>query len=341
MARLAKIGLGNFIKSARRVGKTVDSEIDVVYSDLSNISNYLSAYSGFFEETYSDSTIDPNQGGINGENILISNTVSTGTFFNTTENRPKTLKEILTDINRTIDLSLGSSDVSTQLLEIKDTIGINIFDAGEESSPVSVDKRIEVLDSKLIQIAADCFNRGRTIGDELDTNIYQASGQGGQTQSNSLRDLIDKLLAAHGGLTDLGHDGIVQNIVWPLVLSSDEVISGGSERYAAPFGLGYNEFASAQKFYNPMENPVKIDKLYVYLDENSLVDNLTVTVYKNGIPTDMILHIAGGKTGSAFHIENKVTVEPNSYIQFKITAGIVGTGTVHINNISLTLQELI
>jgi hypothetical protein len=339
MSTLKTMGLGNFLKSARRSGKQIPEGLDVANSDISSLYSFVSSFAGMFENTYADNTVDPIHNGINAENILVSNDISSGSFYNSTEERPKTVGEILADLRSGIDVSLGSSSVGNELVVIKSAIGSNVFDDGQSSSDVSIDNRLKVLDTKLLQIASDCFNRNRTIGDELDESIYQPIGEGGQTQAKSLRDLIESLLEIHGGLTSLDHSSIARETIWAINFGT-ETIAGGQTRYSAPFGQGYQTIGTAQRFYNPMSSPLKISKLYTYIDQNTLVDNITITVYKNGTPTEMLLHVAGSRTGSAFNIENEITVEPNSYIQFRIDTGIVESGTAHINNISLILKEI-
>lgn len=341
MSELKKVGLGSYIKSSRRRGHDLGEEFSITYDDISGLYSYLNFYKNILEKTTNEGTVEPLVNGLDGDNLLVSSGVTSGSFYNSSAERSKTLSEALLEIYNAIDVALASSDVSTLLLDIKEKIGQNLFDSSVLSVDSSLDKQVQFLNLRVGQIAADCFNRGREIGDAQDSVIYNISEEGKQTQEYSLRDYLDKILEIHGGINDLGHSDLAQKMVWASNFKSAHVVSGGEEKYSAPFANEHKDLAEAEKFYNPMSNPIKISRLYTYISDNTLADNITITVYKNGLPTSVQLHVAGGTNGSASYDETEVTIEPNSYIQFKTKAGTVNAGSAHIANISITLQEKI
>lgn len=341
MQKLKQLGIGTYLKSARRAGDDLGTEFSIIHDDLQNLYSYTYQYSDLLEKTRGIGNVQPFTNGLDGENLFIDSQILSGNFYNYSLDRPKTISEAFTEIYNSIDVSLGSSDVSTEFLTVKDKIGQNLFDNQLESSDTSLDKQVENVNLRLSQLAADCFNRGTKIGDPQNLSQYSLGTDAIQTQEFSLRDLVEKLLEKHGGIHHLGHSDLGQKMVWSSVFSNTEIVNGGDTKYAAPFADAYKDFEDSDKFYNPLPNPVKLTRLYVYIDDNTLVDNTTVTVLKNGVPTEMELHVAGGTTGSSFYQELDVTLEPNSYVQFRTEAGSVPVGSVHLANISITLQEII
>ena len=337
MQKLKQVGLKTYIKSSTNV---VDPGLYVTYDDIDNIHKYLAQFQGLLENTPSYSDIKPEVTGIDGSSIVVDSAALNGALFNSTLSRPKTISEVFIEIIKTIDISLSASDVSTEFLSVKDKIGQNLFDDQLLSEDTSLDKRVDDINLTLSQMASDCFNRGSRIGESQNTSVYTLGTEGSQTQEYSLRDLADKLLEVHGGINNLGHGELGQKMVLSSVFPPlSASLTGGDTGYTAPGTSTYDAFIDAPRFYNPTGNTLELQRLFVYIDNNSLVDNVTVAVVKNGIPTAMGLHVAGGATGSAFYNETQIDVEPGSYIQFQVKAGNVPTGSVHIANIALTTQE--
>jgi hypothetical protein len=148
------------------------------------------------------------------------------------------------------------------------------------------------------------------------------------------------LLTAHGGIHAVNHHHLADEMIWSSVFDSTSSIMGGREVFAAPYNNNYTEFGTAPKFYNPMTESVKLKRLFVSVSANTLVDNLTVTLYRDGLPTEMQLFSAGGSTGQVLYADSEIVIEPGSFINIKIESGEVGTGSIHIDNISIVSQRI-
>jgi hypothetical protein len=344
--QLQKLGLGTYLKSPSvRSDKTGADSLPVIYEDLYTLWSFLDKYQDVFFETLDVSDITAtNTDGLSGTTLLVNPDTLSGALFNSSEERPNTIYESLIELYQTVDTAINSSDVSTELMLVKEAIGVNKFDNNLISADSSLDKELEEVRLSLQQVSADCFNRNSSIGDPQNQEIYTLSGEPKQTQDKSLRDLIDMLLDIHGGHNDLGHKDLGQKMTWAVNLPYSEEVSGATQKWSAPFGQSQADLAEAQKFYNPFPFKVKIKTLYVYINENTLADNTQVTLYKNASPTALEVFMAGGTTGSISSVPEsitEVTLEPNSFIQFLTKAGTVASGSVRVANISIELQEII
>lgn len=340
MAELKNLGLKNYMRTTSRIGGTIDAHIPVTYDDLNNIHSYLLERRGILENTPSYSVVNPQVNGVDGANIVINKTVLEGKFYNVAQSRPKTLEELLVELYGTIDTSLATSSVSSEMLRIKNVIGINKFDDSEQSSDNSLHKGLDRLELKVKQLAADCFNREKEIGAQLDDASYSISGSETQTQEASLIDKINVILEAHGGIHEVNHNHLDDEMMMSSVFDKSSIIAGGTEVFAAPYNNNYADFGQAPKFYNPMAVSIKLSRLFVVVSANTLVDNLTVTLYKDGQPTEMELFSAGGSTGQVLYADSEIVVEPGSFINIKVKAGEVGTGSIHLDNISIVSKRI-
>ena len=331
----------NQVKTLSRRSVDIPTGLLTVASDLDNIYKYLSSHKGAFESTYTDGlTVSPFSKGLSGSTLLVGEGILNGALFNDSANRPKTIEEVMVGILNAIDVSLATEDASSQILSVKNKMGLNLFDEGLQSEDASLDRRIDLFNMQLAQIAADCFNRNSRIGEAQDVSVYGLNGEGNQSQEYSLRDLIDLLVGQHGGIHSLGHEDLGQKMYLPTIFDSSEgLLDGGSTVYTCPGTNKYGTFSEAAKFYNPSRNRMEIQRLFINIDQNTLVDNTTVTVYVDGNPTDMQLHVAGGALGSSFYDEEVILVNPGSFVQFRVTPGEVSTGLLHVSNIVITTQE--
>ena len=194
---LNRTGLTNFIKTARRVGNHIDPAFTVTNDDLTNLRNYLLKYNGILESTASYDDADPASSGIDGSSVVVNKSVLEGRFWNSAASRPKTLEELFVEVYKTLDVTLADSDVATEMLTIKNAVGINKFDASLGSAGNSLDGELSSAVLMIKQIAADCFNREESIGSEIDDASYSLISEGTQTQQSSLVDRINLLLDAH------------------------------------------------------------------------------------------------------------------------------------------------
>lgn len=334
------ISLAPFIRTNTSRGLPLDTGLTVVSQDLIAIKDYLDSISGYIENIDTFTDVDPEISGISGTSLLAEPKVESGQLYNTTLLRPKTIKEVLVELQNAIDIDIGNTDVVSEFSLIKDKIGINVFNNSLVSDDTSIDKRVEDFEIKLGQLAADCFNRDGKPGDAQNTNLYNLTPQGGQTQEFSLRDMLDKLLTLHGGVRDVSHSDLGQKTFLTSMIQND--ISGGDIKFSAPFSnsLGDTSVLS-DKFYNPTSNTIKLDGLFCFIENNTLGDSVEIDLYINGVSTSLGIIISSGSTGSFTNEQDSIDLQEGSFVQFRIKAGDSSSGLVRIANITLKSKEIL
>lgn len=340
MESLKALTLGNYIRARIRPNDILFTPLTTTFQDSKNIWNYLKAYEGMFTKTPVLSNVIPNNG-LDGRSLLVDMNASAGFLFNMNESRPKTISESIAELYRTIDVSILESSVATELASIKDVIGLSRFYENIPSSDQSVDHDLEIMNTKFTQLAADIFNRGTTIGDEQDESIYSYSKDGLQTQETSIKDLIDSLMAIHGGMNEVNHDSLKSHHVWATSLDTTEFVPGGTEVYTTVFASGniYNDYAASQRFYNPFTRDVTITLSSVVVTENTLLNTTTAVVLINGAPSPLDIKILPGEIGQFKNDLVEQVLGPDDYVQFKIATGSSTTGQIKISNLSMIIEE--
>ncbi|RLA68367.1 MAG: hypothetical protein DRQ78_00820 [Epsilonproteobacteria bacterium] len=340
MESLKALTLGNYIRSRVRPNDILFTPLTTTFQDSKNIWDYLRSYEGIFIKTPVLSGVTPNDG-LDGRSLLVDMKAYTGFLFNIGANRPKTISESISELYRTIDVKILESSAATELADIKSTIGLGRFYENVPSSESSVDNDLEVINTKLLQIAADVFNRGTTIGDEQDQLMYSYDDNGLQTQATSIKDLIDSLMEIHGGMDQINHDGLKSHHTWASSMDNTQFVPGGTELYTTVFASGniYNDYANAQRFYNPFNKDVKIVTSSVVVTENTLVNTTTVVVLIDGEPTSFDIKILPGEVGQLKNDLVEHILEPDNNVQFKIATGSSPTGQIKISNLSMIIEE--
>ena len=165
-----------------------------------------------------DSTLNPVVNGLDGTQMFMDNnansTLDDGRYYNSTNERPKTLKEIaealqsnINEINEAVQLIeiLGGEGLTE---EQKAKIGLNIFNPFQASASDSIDGRSKRNEFNVIQLAKDIY--GAT---------FALDGNGEPNLSNSMRDMLDALLELHDG--DFDNDITLQHQI-----NNDDIIAG-------------------------------------------------------------------------------------------------------------------
>lgn len=340
MTTLKALSLGNLIRSQIRPNDTLFTPLTTTSEDMKNIWQFLKTYEGMFINTPFGVNIDINDG-LDGRSLYANHKAISGFLYDTNELRPKTISESLTELYRTIDVKILNSDVSTELAEIKDVIGLANFYDGMPSSDGSVDTRISDIIVMLDQLAADIFNRGTGIGDVQDDQIYSYNDDGKQTQADSIKDLLMKVIDAHGGLNKVNHEHITSRHVWGLSIPNDISVLGGTDVLTTVFATGniFDEYVSAQRYYNPFSNDITIRSAALVVLENTLGSVASVTVYVNGAPTGLDIKLLSGNVGQFKNDLVDVVLGPDDYMQFKVSAGSIPSGYLKISNLSVIIEE--
>lgn len=340
MESLKALSLGNLIRSQIRPNDVLFTPLTTTSEDMKNIWNFLKAYEGMFVNTPFGLNIDINDG-LDGRSLYANHKAISGFLYDPNGERPKTISESLTELYRAVDVKILDSDVLTELAEIKNVIGLDSFYDGMPSADGSVNDRISDIIVMLDQIAADVFNRGTGIGDIQDDQIYSYNDDGKQTQADSIKDLLIRVIDAHGGLNKVNHEHITSRHVWGLSIPNDISVPGGTDALTTVFATGniFDEYVSAQKFYNPFDNDIVVKSTALVITENTLGSTASVTVYVNGAPTGLDIKILSGNVGQFKNDLVDITLGPDDYIQFKVSAGSVPSGYLKISNLSVIIEE--
>ncbi|RLA68383.1 MAG: hypothetical protein DRQ78_00735 [Epsilonproteobacteria bacterium] len=340
MESLKALTLGNYIRAMVRPSDQMFTPLTTTFQDSKNIWNYLKAYEGMLNKTPVLNNVTPNDG-LDGRSLLVDMKASTGFLFNVNEDRPKTISESIAELYKTVDISILESTVQTELASIKDVVGLSRFYDSIPSSDQSIDHDLEIMNTKLTQLAADVFNRGTTIGDEQDELLYSYNNNGLQTQARTIKDLIDDLMNIHGGIDQINHDDLKSHHVWATSVDDTQFVPGGTELYTTVFASGniYNDYATSQRFYNPFNKDVKMTLSSVVITENSLINTASAVVLVSGAPSSFDIKILPGEIGQFKNDLVEQILKPNDYIQFKIATGSSPTGQIKISNLSMIIEE--
>lgn len=341
MKSLKTLSLGGYIRSQLPTNNELFSPMTTTYEDMKNIWNFLAAYEGMLKNTPETETVRPSNG-LDGKSLFVDQNAISGFLYNSDQARPKTISEVASEVYRAIDIKLLSSDTATEIAAIKDAIGLSKFYDEVPSAESSTVADISSLDIKITQLAADIFNRETGIGDAQDTVLYNFDNAGKQTQENSIKDLVMLLIDAHGGLDSVDHTAVTASHVWGLSVPSSLSLIGLQEKFTTVFASGntlFEDFADAQRFYNPFTKDVKIKTMSISVPENTLVTTTSVTLYVNGSPTGFDIKIPAGNTGQFNNSLQELTLEPNDYIQFKISTGSSPSEYIKVLNFSVIIEE--
>lgn len=342
--KLGNIALEQFINTANRTGQDLGNEFLVINEDIKTIHNFLKYHEGLLTNT-SDVTSVARISGIDAGNILVSPATVDGTFYNTTELRPKTILESLQEVYDSIDISLANSLPLTEIQNIKTSIGINRFDNLLVSDEGSIDADLNKLSLWIKQIAADCFNYDTRQGAPLNEDMYSFSDSNTQSQHMSLADKIDKIISIHGSLGSLGHHDNRYMEVWPALFAPNTEILAGQKLVTCPHVPSESlvdetlKDTEAFRYYNNSGRVVVLEELTAQVSFNSIQYSTIISIYKNGQETNFKLAIGRIKTGPAVNNNNEIELYPNEYIQFHIDTSEATSGSINILNISVRARE--
>lgn len=340
MKSLKSLTLGNYIRAQVPTNNSLFTPLTSVFQDSQNMWSFLRDYEGIFKNTPVLDNVIPNLG-LDGKSLLVDMNSTSGFLYQANENRPKTVLESIDELYRTVDTSILNSDVQTELSSVKNILGLARFYDNVPSSEESVDYDLGIINLKLSQLAGDIFNRNTSINATQDELIYSLNEDGLQTQATSIKDLIDLLIAEHGGLSKVNHEHVASNHVWATSIDDSVFIPGGTEKYTTVFATGniLTDFISSQKFYNPFNKDVKITLSSTVVTENTLLNTASVVLLLNGSPTAFDIKVLPGELGQFKNDLVEATLEPNDYIQFKISTGASTTGQIKISNLSIIIEE--
>lgn len=148
--------------------------------------------------------INPLVNGLDGSQIYLDNLATKisddGRYYDTSESRPLTIKEIIDSLYTEtlanlslLEKAVSAVETSSGLTdEVEAKIGDNIFSSSEVSSSTSLDGRLSSVEILLRQTIADVFNTGTTIG-ASPRSTYLSNPTGKQTLSESIYDIVQAL----------------------------------------------------------------------------------------------------------------------------------------------------
>ena len=199
MKTIKPITLGNYIRKKVKPTNDLFDPLVTVLQDSKNTWIFLKEYEGLLSKTPSLEDIYP-EDGLDGKSLLVDKDSEIGFLYNSQKGRPKSLSESITELYLTIDISILENSAATELATIKNVVGLSRFYTGGISAESSLDKDIERINSNLSQIAADVFNKDLSIGDPIDTGIFNYNNDGLQSQQKTI---IDKIAEINTALADL------------------------------------------------------------------------------------------------------------------------------------------
>ena len=341
MKKLKTLKTGGLITSQISNSSSLFIPLTTVSEDLKNVYEFIKYYEGVFANTLEKEAVSI-RNGIDGRNIFASKVTIDGFLYKTSANRPKTVSECLVELFKGISTDSNGVNVSAEIANIKNAVGLAHFHEGVPSSEESVDASLVIIENRLDQIAADIFNRGKSIGYELDNSAYAFNKDGKQTQSESIKDLLFKLLDAHGGISSIDHKNVKSSTVWAGQFSPAIEVIGGQKRFLTVFSNTSEAsiVEENQRFYNPFLEKIKIKSGGVVIKENTLTGLSSVTLYINGNPTSIDMRVRPGEIGLYINDLSELELEPGDYVQFRVSTGSVPSGSITISNLSLTIQEI-
>lgn len=196
---------------------------------ISNWNQYIqplldSLPSGSTNVTYQErlNTINPFVNGLDGSQMYLDMTSTSfledGYFFDTTLNRPLTIKESVVKVQLELYDKIDAindqlSGLNTNPLSdaIKARIGANIFNTSYVSSPSSLDGEIQQLYKWINQLAADIWNLDEIPG-TLPNYIWGSSGTQTKANGSTIVDLISEMLGPTGATGSTGSTGPMGSI---------------------------------------------------------------------------------------------------------------------------------
>lgn len=250
--------------------------------------------------------INPVVHGLDGTQLFMDmdalETTDDGRYFISTDQRPKTLKEIAEDVQTQIN----KINEAVQLIEIlggeglteeqKAKIGLNIFNPFQASASDSLDGRSRRNEFNVIQLAKDLYGPTFTLDGDGEPNL-----------ANPIRDMMDALLELHDG--DWDNDITLQHII-----DNDDII--------ATAGI--------------LQSKIDKSASYVALDRSATIENIEDDLNRiryeigalrgnNDFDTDFSgIPYAGAPNSLKGHVELVGTGTPSAINPHGLTAADIG-----------------
>jgi len=233
-----------FKRNAPRFGPTSsdkwNASFEEIKNDLAVLSNewnqkLVKAFIGL-PVGVENSAINAIANGIDGSNLYVSHSLTSSstdlTYFDTTHDRPATIKEALDTLHTLVSNSIEDlQDYIAQYSAVltagqKASIGAHIFDTTQTSSATSIDGKAEVNRLNISQLARDIYG------------LATLDGDGNANLTNSIAVMVDALLELHNGNWSndvvLDHSGISVSVSQADINTS----SPGNDTFAgAPINL--------------------------------------------------------------------------------------------------------
>lgn len=340
MDSLKQLSLGGLIRSQVSPSSALFTPLTTISEDMKNIWRFLKDHEGLLTNTPKVALVST-ESGLDGRTLYSDQNAISGFLFSTVANRPKTISESLSELYKTIDVSILESDYATELSDIKRAVGLSSFYTGVPSETGSVNDRINDINLSLSQLAADIFNRDSSIGDLPNEEAYNFLNDGKQTQETSIKDLLMSLVEVHGGIGNLTHEHVIAKHVWGVSISDDIMVMGNTIQRTTVFATGniFEVGAAAQKYYNPFSKEVTITSLAITVTDNTLSVGSSVRLLVNGSPTGLALNLALGQSGRFKNALSRIVLQPDDYIQFEVHSGLIPSGHLKISNLSVIIEE--
>lgn len=195
------------VRSAPRSGPTSSNawndSFNELSTDLSNLSlewnNKIVPIVAGLPYGNKDTTVDAFTNGLDANNMWVDqNVVSTDTdltFYNSTKNRPTTVKEALENLYQYVDVQISAVNTSITTTSTslttnqKNAIGAHIFDSSQVSSSSSLDGKSENNRLNVIQLAQDLYGSSYQLGNDGNPDLTH----------HSVKEMVDALLELHNG----------------------------------------------------------------------------------------------------------------------------------------------
>jgi hypothetical protein len=239
-----------------------------------------------------DSSLNPVINGLDGTQIFMDNdaaaSIDDGRYWDSTNLRPKTLKEIaaylkdeIDTVNEALQLSeaLGGEGLTE---EQKARIGLNIFNQFQASASDSLDGRSKNNQYNITQLAKDIYGLAFTL-----------DGDGAANLVNPIRDMVDAVLELHNGNWD-------DDIVLAHTLDNDDIIAGAAiEQSKVDKSSSYTELTRATTATHLEEDLNRIRYELGALRGNNSWDSDFANIPYTGAPVSLQGHVALVGTGIA------------------------------------------
>ncbi len=308
--------------------------------DITGLHSFLDGIKGI-ENTPSFGSLNPLVYGLTGDYIVVNKNATSGPLFNTIENRPKTINEAISDISEYIEGPIDSESVNDLFLLVKNRIGSNLFLTDNMFIDTqTLDGRVSLLANQVKQIASDVFNAGKLLTSELDENIYPiGASTGTQTRSKPLIDMIDKLYAIHGGLSQSNHKHLDRKFLLSSCIEYSNFVPNNTSVNFVPFN-GKQIVGLIPSFAVPLSNIAYIDRMIVKIGSNNLNASTKITLFVNGVSKHELTVPLGV---NSIKISENINIKLNDLdeVYFNVDTTDTSSGGIHIANITISIKEQI